>query len=99
MNSKPVTVIALLRSLPEKQEAVASELLALIEPSRKDEGCLNYDLHRSTEDPTLFMFHENWTRKKDLDDHLAKPDLQAVLNRVVPMLAEPPKIQLYEKIG
>jgi len=68
-------------------------------PSRKDAGCLNYDLHQAAGNPALFLFHENWTSKTHLDAHLQKPDLQAVLGRVGQMVAEPPQITLWEKIG
>ena len=99
MNAKSLTVIAQLKAQPGKEGAVRAELLSLVAPSRKDAGCLNYDLHQGLDNPTLFMFHENWTSKAHLDAHLKKPDLQAVLGRVGQMVAEPPQITLWEKIG
>ncbi len=74
------------------------ELLSLVVPSRKDAGCLNYDLHQAQDDPALFLFHENWASKAHLDQHLRKPDLQAVLARVGQMIAEPPQITLWDRI-
>ncbi len=97
--NKYVTVAAFMRAKPGQESAVRTELLSLVVPSRHDSGCINYDLHEETGAPGSFMFHENWTSKTLLDQHLAKPDLQAVLGRVVPMLAEPPRITLWEKIG
>ncbi len=99
MNAKSLTVVAQLKAKPGKESQVRQELLSLVAPSRKDAGCLNYDLHQAVDNPTLFLFHENWTSKAHLDAHLQKPDLQAVLGRVGPMVAEPPQITLWEKIG
>jgi quinol monooxygenase YgiN len=99
MNSSPLTVVAQMKAKPGQEAAVRKELLSLIEPSRKDAGCLNYDLHESTENPALFMFHENWTSKAHLDAHLAKPELQSVLARVGPMLTESAQITLWRKLG
>ncbi len=99
MNAKSLTVVALVKAQPGKETEVRKELLSLVEPSRKDAGCLNYDLHQAVDDPTRFMFHENWTSKADLDRHLQKPGLQAVLARVGRMVAEPPQITLWESIG
>jgi quinol monooxygenase YgiN len=99
MNSKPLTVVAQIRAKPGKESAVRQELLSLVAPSRKDAGCLNYDLHQELESPALFLFHENWASKAHLDAHLQKPDLQAVLARVGQLVAEPPRITLWEKIG
>jgi quinol monooxygenase YgiN len=99
MNAKLLTVVAQVKAKPGKESLVQQELLSLVAPSRKDAGCLNYDLHQSLDNPAIFMFHENWTSKAHLDQHLQKPDLQAVLARVGQLVAEPPQITLWEKIG
>ena len=99
MNEKPLTVVARIIAKPGKETEVRKELLSLIAPSRKDAGCINYDLHQAVDNPTLFLFHENWTSKAHLDQHLQKPNLQAVLARVSQLVADPPQITLWEKIG
>ena len=99
MNTKSLTVIAQIKAKPGKESSVRQELLSLVAPSRKDAGCLNYDLHQALDDPALFLFHENWTSKAQLDQHLQKPDLQAVLAKLGQLVAEPPRITLWEKIG
>jgi quinol monooxygenase YgiN len=99
MNAKTLTVVAQVKAAPGKEAEVRRELLSLVEPSRKDPGCINYDLHQATDNPGWFVFHENWVSKAHLDQHLAKPDLQAVLARVAQLVAEPPQITLWEKIG
>ncbi len=99
MNAKPLTVIARINAKPGKETQVRTELLSLTAPSRKDAGCINYDLHQAADNPALFMFHENWASKAHLDQHLKKPDLQAVLARAKQLAADPPQITLWEKIG
>jgi quinol monooxygenase YgiN len=98
MNANTLTVIARVKAKPGKEAQVRQELLSLVAPSRKDAGCINYDLHQAQDDPALFLFHENWTSKAHLDQHLQKPDLQAVLGRVGQLVAEPPQITLWEKL-
>jgi len=99
MTAKPVTVIAHVKARPGKEAEVKKELLSLVEPSRRDAGCLNYDLHQAADNPAMFMFHEIWSSKALLDQHLQKPDLQAVLGRVGQMVAEPAQITLWERIA
>ena len=99
MNANSLTVIAQIKAKPGKEGQVRQELLSLVAPSRKDAGCLNYDLHQALDHPALFLFHENWASQAHLDQHLQKPDLQGVLARVGQMVAEPPQITLWEKIG
>jgi quinol monooxygenase YgiN len=99
MSAKPLTVLAKVKPKPGKEAEVLKHLLSLVEPSRKDPGCLNYDLHRSSENPTAFVFHENWVSREHLDRHLAKPDLQATLAQVGTLVVEPPEITLWEKLA
>ena len=99
MNAKSLTVLAHVKAQPGKENEMRRELLSLVEPSRKDPGCLSYDLHQSVENPALFMFHETWSSKELLDRHLQKPDLQAVLARIGKIVAEPPQITLWKKIS
>ena len=99
MQAKYLTVVANMVAKSGKEKLVREELLSLVEPSRRDEGCISYDLHQSVEKPELFYFHETWTSKQMLDRHLEKPDLQAVLGRVSKMLAQDPSITLWEKIS
>ena len=82
-----------------QENVLRQELLALIPTTRQEPGCLNYDLHQAVANPAAFLFHENWTSKQHLDDHLARPHLQAFLNKAGTLLAEPPQISLWEKIG
>jgi quinol monooxygenase YgiN len=99
MNAKPVTVVARIKARPGTEAEVRKELLSLLAPSRKDAGCLNYDLHQGAENPALFLFHENWASQAHLDQHLRQPHVQQALGRVGTLVAEPPEITLWEKLG
>jgi len=99
MSAKPVTVVARMKAKPGKEEELRAALLQLIEPTRAEGGCLNYDLHRAVEDPASFLFHENWRSKEDLDAHLNKPHLKEFLSRAEELLAEQPQITLWERIA
>ncbi len=99
MNTTPLTVVATLKAKAGKEAILKAELLALIPTTRKEPGCLNYDLHQAMDNPAAFLFFETWTSKQHLDDHLARPHLQAFLAKAGDLLAEPPQITLWEKIG
>ena len=46
-----------MRERSQGQREHAREILEeLVAPSRAEEGCINYDLHQSMEDPELFVF-------------------------------------------
>jgi quinol monooxygenase YgiN len=94
-----VTVVATFEARPGKEAALKQALLSLLAPTRKEAGCLNYDLHQSPDTPAKFLFHENWTSKELLDAHLKSPHIAALLPRVGELCVAPPEIAIWEKIG
>jgi quinol monooxygenase YgiN len=71
-----LSVVARLKAREGMEDRLREELLSLVEPSRKEEGCLSYDLHQAIEDPSLFYFYENWASQQDFDEHLQRPHVQ-----------------------
>ena len=45
----------------------------MIEPTRAEAGCLDYKLYQDQNDPTLFIFVEEWESGAALDAHLNSP--------------------------
>jgi quinol monooxygenase YgiN len=70
-----LTVIAHLRALNGQIEETKAFLTGLIEPTRKEPGCVEYWLHQDDDDPAEFTFYENWTNRAEWDKHMALPHL------------------------
>jgi quinol monooxygenase YgiN len=68
-----VTLIVLLRAREGQETLLEAELRALINPSRKEEGCLTYHLHRSADAPSAFLLHEVWLTREAHTAHTATP--------------------------
>ncbi len=43
--------------------------LSIVEKSRAENGCLNYDFHQAIDDETIFLWHETWENKRAIDAH------------------------------
>jgi quinol monooxygenase YgiN len=93
------SVFATIKARNGREDEVREALLALISPTRAEEGCINYDLHQSESDPRIFIFYENWRSRRDLDEHLRKAHIQDFLERAEALLEGPVDIQLFRKIG
>jgi quinol monooxygenase YgiN len=99
MSAQTITVQATIKSTPGRESEVRTQLLSLLAPSRKDAGCINYDLHEALDRPGDFLFCENWESKAHLDEHLKQPHVQSVLAKIAPLLRDIPQIVLWKKIG
>ncbi len=79
MSTTKLTIVANIFAKPEKRELVKAELLKLIEVTKSEEGCINYDLHQDNENQNLFLFYENWTSRELWQKHMAAPHLAAYM--------------------
>ncbi|WOT05766.1 putative quinol monooxygenase [Shewanella youngdeokensis] len=70
-----LTIVANIITKADKVELVKAELLKLIDITRAEDGCINYDLHQDNNNPTHFMFYENWTSRELWQAHMANQHL------------------------
>ncbi len=68
-----VTLIVILRAREGQETLLEAELRALVGPSRKEEGCLTFDLHRSVDTPGAFLLHEVWASRDAHTEHMHTP--------------------------
>ena len=94
-----LTVVAELQARPGKEEDLRRAVLALIEPTRNEKGCAQYDLHVHTSHPGRFVFYENWSSREDLDHHAASAHLKNFGAISADLLTEPPRVETYWRIA
>jgi quinol monooxygenase YgiN len=70
-----LTIIAKWKAKPGAEDELYERCRSLVAPTRAEEGCINYDLHRSIEDPGTLMFYENWTTKPLWEQHINSPHI------------------------
>jgi quinol monooxygenase YgiN len=68
-----VTLIVQLRPRDSQEMLLEAELRALVGPTRKEEGCLTYDLYRSAEGPSAFLLYEVWASREAHTQHTNTP--------------------------
>ena len=68
-----VTLMVILRPRDGQETLLEAELRALVGPSRKEEGCLTFDLHRSADAPVAFLLHEVWASREAHTEHSNTP--------------------------
>ena len=89
MDSSRLVVVAIFRAREGREQALSTALQAMLAPTRAEAGCLNYDLHRSNDDPGLFYFHETWASADGHRAHLDTPHVRHLLEITPELLLEP----------
>lgn len=67
--STPLTIIARIEAVAGQTEVVKKALQGLIEPTLKEAGCIQYDLHQDNYNPGVFLFYEIWETRELWQQH------------------------------
>jgi quinol monooxygenase YgiN len=71
-----LVIIARIESKKEKIELVKAALIKLLEPTRKEKGCLQYELNQDNENQEIFMIFEIWTYREIWQTHMKNAHLK-----------------------
>lgn len=83
-----IYVVATLTIKPGSLEALRAPAAACIAETRKEEGCIAYELMASLDDPERLVFVEKWETREALTAHSKKPHLVAWREASAPHLVE-----------
>lgn len=83
-----LTVVAKVTAKRDYVETVKSELLKLIEPTRKEHGCIEYNLHQDNEYPEIFVFYETWESLACLERHMNSEHFRSYVNAAGSLIEE-----------
>jgi quinol monooxygenase YgiN len=68
-----VTLVVNLRARERQELLLEAELRALVGPTRREQGCLTYDLYRGVDLPDAFLLHEVWASREHHRLHTQTP--------------------------
>lgn len=74
-----LTIVANIIARSGKEDLVKSELAKLVETTRAEQGCIQYDLHQDNTNPAHFLFFENWASRDQWQTHMNAPHLAAYI--------------------
>jgi quinol monooxygenase YgiN len=73
LSKDAVTLIVLLKSREGQEPLLEAELRALVGPTRREDGCITYDLHRGSDATGTFLLHEVWASREHHRLHTQTP--------------------------
>ncbi|EGR9012530.1 antibiotic biosynthesis monooxygenase [Vibrio parahaemolyticus] len=74
-----IHLVAEVKAYPDSKDQVVNLLAGLLEPTRQEEGCCQYELYLDQKVEGLFMFQEIWASQEALDKHLQSPHMAMFL--------------------
>lgn len=97
--SKPFTMAVMIKIKSEHRAAFEAAFHTCIKETRKEKGCIAYDLNRFAEDGNQYVNYERWASVAALDAHLKAAHTVKLLATVAPFLDGAPEIKVYLPAG
>ena len=82
-----------------REAEVASIFSKLTEESRKEPGCVTYQVHRHKTEPRRFFLYEQYKDEAALEAHRAAPHFLQYAKKDLPKIGERVEGHLYEPLG
>lgn len=95
MSTMSLRVIARVAAKADRIEQIRALLMGVVEPTRREPGCLGYQLLQNQADPTDFTFIEEWTSATAEQSHFATPHILNALRQLPGLLATEPDVRRY----
>ena len=89
MSNDQISLAVIIKAKVENEEEVKNACIGLLEPTRKEKGCINYMLHTDPNDKSRFMFYENWENKELWEAHLNASHIKEFGEKTKDLFAEP----------
>lgn len=88
MNNGNFTVMIAGIAKSGMEEYVKRYLKQLMEHSRKDDGCILYNIHQSIENPAEFMVYMQWVSQEAFEQHNQKLEMQEFKHKLAEEMFE-----------
>jgi quinol monooxygenase YgiN len=75
-------VVAIFVAKPGSEQKLEELFRGVIAETLREEGCVTYQLNRDVQNPSRFIWTEEWTSQDLLDKHLAAPHIAKLFAQV-----------------
>ncbi len=94
---KEIVLIAKFIAKTGEENNVREALLSLVNPTRKEKGCILYNFHIETDNNNSFIFYEIWENKESFDLHSQINHFKNVMNEIKDLLDKPIEVIFLNK--
>jgi quinol monooxygenase YgiN len=98
-STRPFTLIVRLRAREDAGKKIEAAFARARWLTRKEKGCLAYDLNRDTKAPTHYLVYERWQNLESLEAHLKSRHTTALLKELGDQVAGPPEARILLPAG
>lgn len=70
----------------------------LVQETRKEEGCIKYEMYQDENEPTILTMVEEWESRESLDNHMKSEHFQRIVPMLGKLMVRETDINVYNKL-
>lgn len=90
-----LTIIAHITAKEYFAHEVKRALTKLLEPTRREDGCIRYALYQSAQGNSLFLMYEVWRDEQSFERHNKQPYLERFVRQSKEWLKTDMKVEIF----
>jgi quinol monooxygenase YgiN len=83
----------------DKTDELGLLLMSLLEPTRREQGCIRFELQQNRESPNNFAVVSEWQDPEAVQIHALTTHMQGALRRLPDLLGAPIDLRFYRLLG
>ena len=93
-----IRVVARDHFKPECLEEALKLLKEMVELTRKEEGCISYQLSQDVNSPEYYAMQECWASEEALKKHMQSEHFTRLIPQLGGLTSEPGRLEVYKEI-
>lgn len=90
-----IKVVARMTIKEGMAEILKGAVVELVEETRKEEGCIAYQLFQDIGNENIFTFMEEWEDQEALQKHMKSPHFQAAMPKLSALQEKDMEVNIY----
>ena len=99
MPESTLRVVVRIKAKPDKIDEARTVLVGVVDPSRREPGCISYNLLQNRDNPSDFAFASEWKDDYALRIHTASDHIRGIALKLKGVVEEPPNITVYTVVS
>jgi quinol monooxygenase YgiN len=97
--TKPFTLVVHLQVKEDAGEKFEAACAKAVKLTRKEKGCVSYELNRNAKMPAHYLMYERWKNLDALEAHIKSEHFAALLKEIGELMAAPPEVHVLVPAG
>ena len=93
-----IKVVAKHYAQTDKMEKILELCKELVAETRKEKGCITYEVFLNVNDPSIYTMIEEWESQENLDAHMQSEHFKRIIPVIGEYLTKDTEVDIYKKV-